>query len=97
DVYTYGPAHLGGPLADEVAPLWRHTGAPYGPVFIGVSAVLSGLTRGELPAGVAGMRLVALAGVALMALALARLARRSGADPAAALWLGALNPLVLLH
>ncbi|WP_374198435.1 polyprenol phosphomannose-dependent alpha 1,6 mannosyltransferase MptB [Streptomyces sp. ISL-12] len=97
DVYTHGPARLGGPLADEVAPLWQHTSAPYGPVFIGVSALLSALTRGELQAGVAGMRLVALAGVALMALALARLARHSGADPAAALWLGALNPLVLLH
>jgi alpha-1,6-mannosyltransferase len=43
------------------------------------------------------MRLLALLGVALMAVALPRLARHSGADPAAALWLGALNPLVLLH
>lgn len=43
------------------------------------------------------MRLVALLGVGLMAAALPRLARHSGADPAAALWLGALNPLVLLH
>lgn len=97
DVYAYGPAHLGGPLADEVAPLWRHTGAPYGPVFLGVASALSALTRGELPAGLLGMRLIALLGVALMAAVLPRLARHSGADPAAALWLGALNPLVLLH
>jgi alpha-1,6-mannosyltransferase len=97
DVYAHGPAQLGGPLAEEVAPLWRHTGAPYGPVFLAVAAALSGLTRGELPAGLFGMRLVALAGVALMAAALPRLARHSGADPSAALWLGALNPLVLLH
>ncbi len=97
DVYAHGPARLGGPLAEEVAPLWRNTGAPYGPVFLAVAAALSGLTRGELPAGLAGMRCVALLGVALMAAALPRLARHSGADPAAALWLGALNPLVLLH
>jgi alpha-1,6-mannosyltransferase len=97
DVYSYGPAHLGGPLADEVAPLWRHTAAPYGPVFLAVAAALSGLTHGELPAGLLGMRLVAVCGVALMAAALPRLARHSGADPAAALWLGVLNPLVLLH
>ncbi|OXS36725.1 polyprenol phosphomannose-dependent alpha 1,6 mannosyltransferase MptB [Streptomyces sp. XY006] len=97
DVYAHGPSRLGGPLADEVAPLWRHTGAPYGPVFLAVAAALSGLTRGELPAGLFGMRLVALAGVALMAAALPRLARHSGADPSAALWQGALNPLVLLH
>ncbi|MEU6375709.1 polyprenol phosphomannose-dependent alpha 1,6 mannosyltransferase MptB [Streptomyces sp. NPDC046909] len=97
DVYAHGPAQLGGPLADEVAPLWRHTAAPYGPVFLAVASALAGLTRGELPAGLFGMRLIALFGVALMAAALPRLARHSGADPAAALWLGALNPLVLLH
>ncbi|MFF3335178.1 polyprenol phosphomannose-dependent alpha 1,6 mannosyltransferase MptB [Streptomyces sp. NPDC002888] len=97
DVYAHGPARLGGPLAEEVAPLWQHTAAPYGPVFLAVASALTGLTHGELPAGLLGMRLVALLGVALMAAALPRLARHSGADPAAALWLGALNPLVLLH
>ncbi|MFE9682184.1 polyprenol phosphomannose-dependent alpha 1,6 mannosyltransferase MptB [Streptomyces sp. NPDC006285] len=97
DVYTHGPAMLGGPLADEVAPVWRRTATPYGPVFLAVASALSGLTRGEVPAGLVGMRVVALLGVALMAAALPRLARHSGADPAAALWLGALNPLVLLH
>ncbi|MFE2062654.1 polyprenol phosphomannose-dependent alpha 1,6 mannosyltransferase MptB [Streptomyces sp. NPDC059467] len=97
DVYTSGPAQLGGPLADEVAPVWQNTAAPYGPAFMGMASLLSGLTRGEVPAGLFGMRLVALFGVGLMAAALPRLARHSGADPAAALWLGALNPLVLLH
>ncbi|MFG2133789.1 polyprenol phosphomannose-dependent alpha 1,6 mannosyltransferase MptB [Streptomyces sp. NPDC048751] len=97
DVYAHGPAMLGGPLAEEVAPLWQHTAAPYGPVFLALASALTGLTHGELPAGLLGMRLVALLGVALMAAALPRLARHSGADPAAALWLGALNPLVLLH
>ncbi|MET8944323.1 polyprenol phosphomannose-dependent alpha 1,6 mannosyltransferase MptB [Streptomyces sp. NPDC004542] len=97
DVYAHGPARLGGPLADEVAPVWRNTGAPYGPAFLAIASALAGLTRGELPAGLFGMRLLALSGVALMAAALPRLARHSGADPAAALWLGALNPLVLLH
>ncbi|MGW1543061.1 polyprenol phosphomannose-dependent alpha 1,6 mannosyltransferase MptB [Streptomyces sp. NPDC002309] len=97
DVYAHGPSQLGGPLADEVSPVWQHTAAPYGPVFLASAAALSGLTRGEIPAGLMGMRLLALLGVALMAAALPRLARHSGADPAAALWLGALNPLVLLH
>ncbi|MGV9455877.1 polyprenol phosphomannose-dependent alpha 1,6 mannosyltransferase MptB [Streptomyces sp. NPDC003635] len=97
DVYAHGPARLGGPLAEEVAPLWQHTGAPYGPVFLALASALSALTSGELPAGLLGMRVVALLGVALMAAALPRLARHSGADPGAALWLGALNPLVLLH
>lgn len=97
DVYLHGPAHLGGPLADEVAPMWRHTATPYGPVFLVMASGLSGLTEGRIPAGLIGMRLIALLGVALMAVALPRLARHSGTDPAVALWLGALNPLVLLH
>ncbi|MGW2047077.1 polyprenol phosphomannose-dependent alpha 1,6 mannosyltransferase MptB [Streptomyces sp. NPDC001858] len=97
DVYAHGPAMLGGPLAAEVAPLWQHTGAPYGPVFLALAAGLSALTRGALSAGLVGMRCVALFGVALMTAALPRLARHSGADPGAALWLGVLNPLVLLH
>ncbi|MFJ5263268.1 polyprenol phosphomannose-dependent alpha 1,6 mannosyltransferase MptB [Streptomyces sp. NPDC088387] len=97
DVYAHGPSMMGGPLADEVSPVWQHTAAPYGPVFLAVASALSGLTSGQLPAGLMGMRLIALLGVALMAAALPRLARHSGADPSAALWLGALNPLVLLH
>ncbi len=97
DVYTHGPARLGGPLADEVAPMWQHTATPYGPVFLALASGLSGLTEGRIPAGLIGMRVIALLGVALMAVALPRLARHSDADPAAALWLGALNPLVLLH
>lgn len=97
DVYAHGPAQLGGPLADEVSPMWRNTATPYGPVFLAMASGLSGLTEGRIPAGLIGMRMVALLGVALMAVALPRLARYSGADPAVALWLGALNPLVLLH
>ncbi|MGW0712161.1 polyprenol phosphomannose-dependent alpha 1,6 mannosyltransferase MptB [Streptomyces sp. NPDC002643] len=97
DVYTHGPARLGGPLADEVSPMWRNTATPYGPVFLAMASGLSALTEGRIPAGLIGMRMVALLGVALMAVALPRLARYSGADPAVALWLGALNPLVLLH
>ncbi|EGX55568.1 hypothetical protein SZN_32196 [Streptomyces zinciresistens K42] len=97
DVYAYGPSRLGGPLAAEVAPLWRHTATPYGPVFLAAASALSALTGAQLPAGLVGMRLLALLGVALMAAVLPRLARHSGTDPAAALWLGVLNPLVLLH
>ncbi|MHC5703059.1 polyprenol phosphomannose-dependent alpha 1,6 mannosyltransferase MptB [Streptomyces tirandamycinicus] len=39
----------------------------------------------------------ALLGVALMALCLPELARHCGADPRGAVWLGGLNPRVLLH
>ncbi|MGP3980837.1 polyprenol phosphomannose-dependent alpha 1,6 mannosyltransferase MptB [Streptomyces sp. KR80] len=98
DVYAHGPERLGGPLATEVAPVWQHTPSPYGPVFLALAARAAGLAAHfDIPAGILGMRLIALLGVALMVAFLLSLARRCGVDPSAALWLGALNPLVLLH
>jgi alpha-1,6-mannosyltransferase len=97
DVYHHGPAALGGPLAHEVPAVWQHAPAPYGPAFLAVAARAVGLTGHDVTAGVLGMRLVALLGVVLMVAVLPSLARRCGTQPAAALWLGALNPLVLEH
>ncbi|WBB61874.1 polyprenol phosphomannose-dependent alpha 1,6 mannosyltransferase MptB [Streptomyces sp. WMMC500] len=97
DVYTHGPAELGGPLAAEVPGIWQHTPTPYGPVFLGLAAGIADLARVGMTAGVLGMRLVALSGVALMVVSLRLLARRPQTPQSAALWLGALNPLVLLH
>ncbi|MFJ4634595.1 polyprenol phosphomannose-dependent alpha 1,6 mannosyltransferase MptB [Streptomyces hygroscopicus] len=97
DVYTHGPIRLGGPLAAEVAPVWQHTPTPYGPVSLAFESAVAHASRAEPSLGVLGLRLIALLGVALMVLALPVLARRCGTDPGAALWLGALNPLVLLH
>ncbi|MFD7230741.1 polyprenol phosphomannose-dependent alpha 1,6 mannosyltransferase MptB [Streptomyces sp. NPDC059881] len=97
DVYTHGPSRLGGPLTAEVAPIWQHTPTPYGPVFLGCAATIAEFARSELSAGILAMRAVALLGVALMVLCLPVLARHCGADPRTALWLGAVNPLVLLH
>ncbi|MEV6393917.1 polyprenol phosphomannose-dependent alpha 1,6 mannosyltransferase MptB [Streptomyces sp. NPDC051907] len=97
DVYVHGPSRLGGPLTDEVAPLWQHTPTPYGPLFLACARAIADLSRTEVAPGVLGMRLVALLGVAVMVLCLPVLARHCGADAGTALWLGALNPLVLLH
>ncbi|MGW7366965.1 polyprenol phosphomannose-dependent alpha 1,6 mannosyltransferase MptB [Streptomyces sp. NPDC054841] len=97
DVYTHGPSQLGGLLTAEVAPIWQHTPTPYGPVFLGCAAAIAEFARTEVSTGVLAMRLVALLGVALMVLCLPALARHCGADPRTALWLGALNPLLLLH
>jgi alpha-1,6-mannosyltransferase len=93
DVYAGGPDQLGGlpsQMVANIAPMWRGTPAPYGPVFVALAGVLE-------PIGLVGLRLLALAGVALMVGCLPVLARRCGCDPAAALWLGGLNPLVLQH
>ncbi|MBO0867682.1 MAG: polyprenol phosphomannose-dependent alpha 1,6 mannosyltransferase MptB, partial [Micromonosporaceae bacterium] len=97
DVYQSGPAGLTGLLAVEVPPAWQHTPCPYGPAFLIVVAAVVAVTSTKVVVGFLAMRLVALGGIALLAAALPGLARRCGVDPAAALALGVLNPLVLLH
>lgn len=97
DAYQFGPAAMGGPLAADVPEIWQHTPAPYGPTFLSVAADVTGLTGESARWGIIGMRLLALAGVALLLWSVPRLAQASGVNPAAATWLGVLNPLVLLH
>ncbi|GFJ88030.1 polyprenol phosphomannose-dependent alpha 1,6 mannosyltransferase MptB [Phytohabitans rumicis] len=97
DVYELGPASYGGPLAAEVPAIWQHTPTPYGPLFLLVATGVAAAAGAHLAVGVLGMRLIAVLGVALLTAVLPGLARRCGVDPAAALWLGALNPLVLAH
>jgi alpha-1,6-mannosyltransferase len=93
--YHHAPAVLGhGPVLAAVDPFWRHTTAPYGPVFLGLVSLLAGASP---TAGVVVLRLLEVAGVGLLALCAPRLARRLGADPGRAVWLVALSPLVLLE
>ncbi|MFD8599935.1 polyprenol phosphomannose-dependent alpha 1,6 mannosyltransferase MptB [Kitasatospora sp. NPDC059646] len=96
DVYTYGPADLGGRTAAQIPQVWQHTPAPYGPAFLLLARAAAPLA--EHPwAGTLVLRLAALLAVAALAALLPALARTLGTDPAAALRLGALNPLVPLH
>ncbi|GIG56521.1 membrane protein [Longispora fulva] len=97
DVYQFGPATLGGPLAAQVPAIWQTTPTPYGPVFLTFATRVSRVADGHIAGGVLGMRAVALLGVAALAVCLPRLARACGVDPSPAVWLGLLNPLVLLH
>ncbi len=97
DVYRQGPADLGGPLAAGVPALWQHTPTPYGPVFLLFVAGVAGLAGTHVLAGVLALRLVALAGVAGLAWLTPRIAAHCGVPADRALWLGVLNPLVLLH
>ncbi|MFE9428537.1 polyprenol phosphomannose-dependent alpha 1,6 mannosyltransferase MptB [Kitasatospora sp. NPDC006697] len=97
NAYTTGPAALGGPFDAQVPGLWQHTPAPYGPLFLLLADLVARVAGHALSAGVLLLRLVALGGLALLAVVLPRLARACGVPPAAALWLGLLNPLVLFH
>lgn len=97
DVYRQGPADLGGPLAAEVPAVWQHTPTPYGPVFLLCVAAVAAVAGTHVLAGVLALRFVALGAVAALAWLLPRIGERCGVDPRRALWLGVLNPLVLLH
>jgi hypothetical protein len=97
DAYHYGPAVLGGPLAIDIPTIWQTTPAPYGPVFLSLAGDVTNITGEAKWVGIMGMRLLAVAGLALMIAAIPRIARATGVDPRAAIWLGVLNPLVLIH
>ena len=93
--YTHGLQSVRGSTFFALAdPLWRHAHAPYGPVFLDIARVNAHV--GGVFATVEGYRLVALLGVVLVAGSIPALARSCGRDPAAALALAVLNPLVLL-
>ncbi|MFD5876466.1 polyprenol phosphomannose-dependent alpha 1,6 mannosyltransferase MptB [Streptomyces sp. NPDC060322] len=102
DVYSVGPSVLdpGGPGGDAAASVgghWTDTPAPYGPFFLLLARGVTWATGGTLVPAVLGMRLIALGSLVLIAWALRNLAREHGRSESAALWLGALNPLLLIH
>jgi hypothetical protein len=95
--YFWGPAAVPGPFLGDVSGVWSHTPAPYGPVFLMLARWTVGLGGGHVVPTVLGMRLLALIGVLLLLRYVPRLARHCGVEPDRAVWLGVLNPLVLLH
>src|SRR6185437_10006392 len=95
-----GPASglgLGHVFTLSVPSLWRETPAPYGPLFLWIGRGISALTGENVVAAVLCHRLVVLIGVGLIVWATPRLARRCGVAEVSALWLGAANPLLIMH
>lgn len=100
DTYLVGPAEALGPdspVTLAVSHYWRDTPAPYGPAFVATARGIAHLAGENLIPTVLLHRLAGLIGIALMAWAIPRLARRVGVPPSIALWLAVLNPLVLWH
>ncbi|SCG15024.1 alpha-1,6-mannosyltransferase [Micromonospora echinofusca] len=96
DPYATGVAEAGCPWADAVAPIWRDTPAPYGPVFV-LLAALAVTLGGGLVGAVVAFRLLAVAGVLLAAGCLPGLARAAGVPTRRAAWLALASPLVGVH
>jgi alpha-1,6-mannosyltransferase len=100
DPYRVGPASglgLSHVFTLSVPTLWRETPAPYGPLFLWIGRGISALTGENIVAAVLCHRIVELIGVGLVVWATPRLARRCGVAEVSALWLGAANPLLIMH
>ena len=98
--YRVGPATglgLDHVFTLSVPNMWRETPAPYGPLFLWIGQGISALTGENIVEAVLCHRLVVLLGVGLIVWATPRLARRCGVAEVSALWLGAANPLLIMH
>ncbi|MEI8080531.1 MAG: polyprenol phosphomannose-dependent alpha 1,6 mannosyltransferase MptB [Actinomycetes bacterium] len=111
--YQYGSSSVPGWYEDGVDPMWGEAPTPYGQFWLLLSRGVVAFTGGGQPvpgrpcveqftgttpySGALVLRLLAVIGVALLAWAVPKLAFAGGISPAKALWLGVLNPLVLMH
>ena len=90
-------SQLPGWFAQGSDSLWAESSSPYGPLFLMFARFTYFVSGGVPEYGVAMMRLVAVAGVALCLYAIPRLAEHTGGDGAWALWISVANPLFLLN
>ena len=97
DPTTIGIDVIPGWFDDGADPMWVESPTPYGPLFLLVERAVAEFAHPNAYLGALLFRLVAVAGVALMAYYVPILARLHGIDADRALWLGVLNPIVLMH
>jgi alpha-1,6-mannosyltransferase len=96
DPYVYGTGVLGStPFSTMPDSIWTDTPSPYGPTFLSIDGLLDKESGHEILPDIVLLRLLEVAGLALVVAATSSLARRMGRDPAGAVLLGAGCPLVL--
>lgn len=87
---------LPGAFADQAAWLWRYHTAMYPPLSLEMFRGIVVATGNDPYLSAVGMRLPALAGVALIVFLLPRIAHRIGADPQLTAWFATINPLLIV-
>ncbi|GGC71089.1 alpha-(1-_6)-mannopyranosyltransferase A [Hoyosella rhizosphaerae] len=97
DPYSVGPVANPGIILENVSTVWTTTPAPYGPAFMLIAMLVTVISGDSIVIGTMLMRIAMLPGLILTLWAVPRLARYLGGNPAIAIWLGVLNPLVLIH
>jgi hypothetical protein len=97
DPYVYGTGILGStPFSTLPDSVWTNTPSPYGPTFLSLDGVLDKASGHKILPDILLLRLLELAGLAMIVGATPSLARRLGRDPAHAVLIGAGSPLVLM-
>lgn len=96
--YLFGPFELGNnAYTAPVDPLWGNAPAPYGPLFLQIDGFFAKVTFHNELATIVLLRLLAFAGVVLIAVCIPRLARLYHRDGAELFTLAVLNPVTILH
>jgi hypothetical protein len=96
--YHYGTGVVGSlSSVTLVDPLWKNTPVPYGPLFMETDGLLTSASAHRELVDLVLLRLLAVVGVALMAVSIPSLARSLGRDPSYAFTVAVLNPVTILH
>ncbi|UKA61342.1 polyprenol phosphomannose-dependent alpha 1,6 mannosyltransferase MptB [Arthrobacter sp. FW306-04-A] len=100
--YTNGISALSNYFSLGPDTLWTEAPTPYGPLWLWIEQGAVWVSTGIFDAGIPELalipfRLAALGGVLLLAIYVPRLAALHGVNPDRALWLGVLNPVLLIN
>ena len=96
DPYTTGVSVLPGWFTFGADPMGE-TPTPYGPFFLLLSRGVAAFSGSQAYLGALMFRLIAVLGLLLMLWAVPKPAQQHGINPAKAVWLTVLNPLVIMH
>lgn len=97
DPYTNGSATIPGWFPAGVDPMWAEAPTPYGQFYLLLERGVAEFAGTKPYTGALTFRFLAVVGVGLMAWGVPKLARAGGIAPTKAMWLGVMNPLVIMH
>lgn len=95
--YQSGVSVVPGWFQSGVDPLWGDAPTPYGPAFLLIERALAFVSGDSALVASYLFRAVAILGVIFICASIPTLARAHGVNPVTALWLGVMNPLVIMH
>lgn len=97
DPYTNGISALSNYFSLGPDKMWTEAPTPYGPLWLWIEQGAVWVSAGIPELALIPFRLAALGGVLILAIYVPRLAALHGVNPDRALWLGVLNPVLLIN